>query len=79
MLICTFSIGPVDLTQGTLNGSSALIPTVTDNLFEQGTISTDVIGIYFAPTTIGSFDLLEFERFLFLFFFLLMLDFDFRK
>jgi hypothetical protein len=65
MLICTFSIGPVDLTQGTLTGSSALVPTVTDNLFKQGTISTEVIGIYYAPTTTGSFDLLESERFFF--------------
>ena len=65
MLICTFSIGPVDLTNGTVNDSSTLVPTVTDNLYKQCTISTEVIGIYFAPTTTGSFDLLESERFLF--------------
>ncbi|KAF8921941.1 aspartic peptidase A1 [Mucidula mucida] len=45
-------IGPVDLTQGTLSpASSTLIPTVTDNLFSQGTITGNEIGIFFAPTT----------------------------
>ncbi|KIM81488.1 hypothetical protein PILCRDRAFT_71813, partial [Piloderma croceum F 1598] len=47
-------IGPVDLTQDTLSGSSAEIPTVTDNLYKQGTISTEVIGVYYAPTTTAS-------------------------
>jgi hypothetical protein len=64
MLIYTFSIGPVDLTDGTLSGSSAEIPTVTDNLFKQGTISTEVIGVYYAPTTTGSFDCLSLNVFL---------------
>jgi hypothetical protein len=54
-LIFTFSIGPVDLSEGTLSDSSANIPTVTDNLFKQGTISSELIGIYYAPTTTGSF------------------------
>ncbi|KAJ7492341.1 aspartic peptidase A1 [Mycena latifolia] len=45
-------IGPVDLTEGTLTKSpTTLIPTVTDNLFSQGTITGDVIGISFEPTT----------------------------
>ncbi|KAJ7511570.1 aspartic peptidase domain-containing protein [Mycena galericulata] len=44
-------IGPVDLTQGTLSKASSTIPTVTDNLFSQGTISSDVIGISFEPAT----------------------------
>jgi len=45
-------IGPVDLTEGTLTKStSTLIPTVTDNLFSQGTITSDLIGISFEPTT----------------------------
>ncbi|KAJ7040410.1 aspartic peptidase A1 [Mycena alexandri] len=45
-------IGPVDLTQGTLTKStSTLIPTVTDNLFSQGTIDNNLIGISFEPTT----------------------------
>ncbi|KAJ7161290.1 aspartic peptidase A1 [Mycena crocata] len=44
-------IGPVLLTQGTLTKSpSTLIPTVTDNLFSQGTITGNVIGISFEPT-----------------------------
>ncbi|KAJ7510922.1 aspartic peptidase domain-containing protein [Mycena galericulata] len=45
-------IGPVDLTEGTLTKSpTTLIPTVTDNLFSQGTITSDLIGISFEPTT----------------------------
>lgn len=45
-------IGPVDLTVGTLSpGRSTTIPTVTDNLFSQGTISANEIGISFQPTT----------------------------
>ncbi|TFK51248.1 aspartic proteinase [Heliocybe sulcata] len=43
-------IGPVALTEGTVSGVSS-VPTVTDNLYSQGTISTEAIGIYFAPTT----------------------------
>ncbi|EIW77122.1 acid protease [Coniophora puteana RWD-64-598 SS2] len=41
-------IGPVDLTQGTVSSTDS-VPTVTDNLYSQGTISTESIGIYFAP------------------------------
>ncbi|KAK7063997.1 aspartic proteinase [Favolaschia claudopus] len=44
-------IGPVGLTQGTLSNSAATVPTVTDNLFSQGTITNNVIGISFEPTT----------------------------
>ncbi|KZT33268.1 family A1 protease [Sistotremastrum suecicum HHB10207 ss-3] len=43
-------IGPVDLTEGTVSNANT-VPTVTDNLKSQGTISTEVIGIYYAPTT----------------------------
>ncbi|KZP01517.1 acid protease [Calocera viscosa TUFC12733] len=43
-------IGPVDLTDSTVS-SGQPVPTVTDNLYSQGTISTEVIGIYYAPTT----------------------------
>ncbi|KAI0059567.1 family A1 protease [Artomyces pyxidatus] len=43
-------IGPVDLTDGTVGGSTP-VPTVTDNLFQQGTISTESIGISYVPTT----------------------------
>jgi hypothetical protein len=43
-------IGPVDLTNGTIVGASS-VPTVTDNLFNQGTIQTQAIGISYAPTS----------------------------
>jgi hypothetical protein len=29
----------------------SVVPTVTDNLYSQGTISTEVIGVSFVPTT----------------------------
>ncbi|KAF8171071.1 putative aspartic protease [Mycena galopus ATCC 62051] len=40
--------GPVDLTEDTVSGSTT-IPTVINNLFTQGTISTQVLGVSFAP------------------------------
>ncbi|KAJ6611444.1 acid protease [Mycena sp. CBHHK59/15] len=43
-------IGPVDLTSGTV-GSTTSVPTVTDNLFKQGTIPVESIGISYVPTT----------------------------
>ncbi|KAE9408853.1 acid protease [Gymnopus androsaceus JB14] len=43
-------IGPVDLTTGTVSGTSE-VPTVTDNLFADGTIPTESIGISYNPTT----------------------------
>lgn len=44
-------IGPVDLTQGTLSpATNSLIPTVTDNLFNNGQINANEIGISFEPT-----------------------------
>jgi len=43
-------IGPVDLTQGTVSNTET-VPTVTDNLFKQGTIPTESIGISYEPTT----------------------------
>lgn len=48
-----FSIGPTNLTAGTLTGSSDTIPTVTDNLYTQGAISTEAVGIFYAPITSG--------------------------
>ncbi|KAJ7051990.1 aspartic peptidase A1 [Mycena amicta] len=46
-------MGPVNLTIGTLtNARTTSIPTVTDNLFSQGTITSHLIGISFAPTTV---------------------------
>ena len=45
-------IGPVDLTVGTLSpDKNSAIPTVTDNLFSQGTIPSDLIAVSFEPTT----------------------------
>ncbi|KAF8264374.1 family A1 protease [Lactarius quietus] len=45
-------IGPVDLTLGTLSpNTQSTIPTVTDNLFSQGTITSDVLSVSFEPTT----------------------------
>ena len=43
-------VGPTDLTQGTVSGTS-LVPTVVDNLFSQGTIANDSLGIFYQPTT----------------------------
>jgi len=43
-----FGVGPVDLTQGTVSGVSS-VPTFLDNLLSQGSISTEVLGVYFAP------------------------------
>jgi hypothetical protein len=41
-------VGPVDLTQGTVSGTTS-VPTFLDNLYKQGSISTEVLGVYFAP------------------------------
>jgi len=43
-------IGPTDLTEGTVSNVDT-VPTVTDNLYSQGTISADAVGVSFAPTT----------------------------
>ncbi|KAI0962223.1 hypothetical protein AcV7_001110 [Taiwanofungus camphoratus] len=44
-------IGPVDLTEGTLGNSYNTIPTVTDNLYSQGVIDSDIVAVSFQPTT----------------------------
>jgi hypothetical protein len=44
------SLGPVDLT---LNSSGVKVPTVMNNLFTQGAITTESLGIYFVPITDG--------------------------
>ena len=41
-------VGPTGLTQGTVN-NTCTVPTVSDNLFSQGTISEEVLGVYFTP------------------------------
>jgi len=40
----------VDLTASTVTGMTS-VPTVTDNLYAQGTIAAEVLGISYAPTT----------------------------
>ena len=40
--------GPADLTASTVSGLST-VPTFLDNLFSQGTISTEVLGVSFVP------------------------------
>ncbi|KAI0643937.1 acid protease [Trametes meyenii] len=45
-------IGPTGLTVGTLSpDTTSTVPTVTDNLFAQGTISQDLVAVSFEPTT----------------------------
>ncbi|KAG1790292.1 acid protease [Suillus plorans] len=43
-------VGPVDLTQGTVSNTTD-VPTVTDNLYAQGTISSDSLGISYEPSS----------------------------
>lgn len=42
-------VGPTDLTEGTVSDFETA-PTVTDNLYSQGFISTEALGIYFVPS-----------------------------
>ncbi|KAG0045743.1 hypothetical protein BGZ83_009022 [Gryganskiella cystojenkinii] len=51
-------LGPVDLTQGTVS-NTASVPTVTDNLYSQGTISESVVGIGLGNITFGGYDASE--------------------
>jgi hypothetical protein len=46
--------GPVDLTEGTVSDEDT-VPTFMDNLYSQGSIATEVLGVYFAPES-GSDD-----------------------
>ncbi|KAG2076186.1 acid protease [Suillus decipiens] len=43
-------LGPVDLTQGTINNTYEAA-TVTDNLYTQKKISSEVLGVFFAPAS----------------------------
>ncbi|KDQ62683.1 hypothetical protein JAAARDRAFT_121181 [Jaapia argillacea MUCL 33604] len=43
-------VGPVDLTQNTVSNTTT-VPTVTDNLYAQGTIPEEILGISYVPTT----------------------------
>ena len=40
--------GPVDLTEDTVSNANT-VPTFLDNLYSQGSISEEVLGVYFAP------------------------------
>jgi saccharopepsin len=44
-------VGPIGLTQGTVTDVYE-VNTVTDNLYNQGTIDTKALGIYFVPPSI---------------------------
>ncbi|KAG1842529.1 acid protease [Suillus subalutaceus] len=43
-------LGPVDLTQGTVSNANK-VPTVMDNLYAQGYIDSEVLGVFFAPAS----------------------------
>ncbi|KAH7925602.1 acid protease [Leucogyrophana mollusca] len=43
-------VGPVDLTQGTVSNTTE-VPTVTDNLYAQGSITSDSLGISYEPSS----------------------------
>jgi cathepsin E len=46
------SLGPTDLTLRTLSpDNTSVIPTVMDNLFEQGKIEQKLVAVSFEPTT----------------------------
>ena len=48
------SIGPKFLTNGTIYpDNTTVIPTVTDSLFEQGTIKQNLVAISFEPLALG--------------------------
>lgn len=40
--------GPVDLTESTVSNANS-VPTFMDNLYSQGSISEEVLGVYFSP------------------------------
>ncbi|EGX95819.1 cathepsin E, putative [Cordyceps militaris CM01] len=43
-----FGLGPVDLTQNTVSNANT-VPTFLDNLYAQGSIASEVLGVYFSP------------------------------
>ncbi|KZV93318.1 aspartic proteinase from Irpex Lacteus [Exidia glandulosa HHB12029] len=46
-------LGPVGLTKGTSSqGTTTTIPTITDNLYAKGVITSNVVSLSFAPTTV---------------------------
>ncbi|EKM51358.1 uncharacterized protein PHACADRAFT_178003 [Phanerochaete carnosa HHB-10118-sp] len=42
-------IGPINLTEGTIQGSSELVPTTANNLKSQGKIGAEALGIFYPP------------------------------
>ncbi|KAG6329082.1 hypothetical protein ID866_10007 [Astraeus odoratus] len=52
-------LGPTAQTEGT-SSDGRLIPTVMDNLYSQGAISSPSLGIYFTPSGVGGVGLLSF-------------------
>ncbi|KAG8221343.1 acid protease [Butyriboletus roseoflavus] len=46
-------VGPVDLTSYTVSNEGT-VPTVLGNLFSQGTISTEALGVYYVPLSESS-------------------------
>ncbi len=54
----SFSLGPTNLTFGTVfPATTEIIPTVTDNAFNDGLISANEVAMFFRPTsTIGASD-----------------------
>ncbi|KAH9934525.1 acid protease [Epithele typhae] len=44
-------LGPEILTKGSTSGGE-IIPTVTDNMFSQGLIEADLVGVAFVPSTV---------------------------
>ncbi|TFK53811.1 family A1 protease [Heliocybe sulcata] len=48
--VASYSEGFGDGVDGTVSNANT-VPTVTDNLYSQGTISADAVGVSFAPTT----------------------------
>lgn len=46
----SFSIGPVDLTAGTIS-SVGLAPTVPDTLLNEGVIKKEILGVTFHPAS----------------------------
>jgi hypothetical protein len=45
-------LGPVDLTGNTVSNTNQ-VPTVMNNLYTQGTISSEVLGAFFEPASVG--------------------------
>jgi cathepsin E len=52
LTMASASIGPVGLTNGTLlPDTQTLVPTITGNMFTQGTITENLVAVSFEPTT----------------------------